>query len=535
MIASLGNIIYQNVCGGVDVGQYVIYSRKSKFTGQGESVENQIGLCRRYIAANFGEAEAERALVYEDEGFSGGTLERPQFRQMMRDSHTGGFTAVVVYRLDRISRNIGDFAKLIDDLGGRGIGFISIKEQFDTSSPMGRAMMYIASVFSQLERETIAERIRDNMRELSRTGRWLGGTTPLGFESESFTIPGRDGRARRACRLRIVPEEMALVRFIFGCFLETGSLKDTCAELRRRGCRTRRGRDFSRFAVRGILSNPVYSAADEAAYGYFMSNGAQVCPPRERFDGGHGVMAYDRTLQRPGKTHELRGMDEWIIAVGEHPAVIPGARWAEVQHMLELNRTKSCRRPRTGTALLSGLIFCAECGAPMRAKLGSGRGEERPFAYICTAKERSRGSDCRMKNARGAELDGAVMSALFSIGEDAARFASAVCRSGLSAGEAETMRGRIAENEEAMRALAASIAGCRDSAAARYVIDEIERLDSATETMRLCLAGSGDTGAELTLTQAAQISTPEERRRLVRAAVSRVTWDGETAHIYLAE
>ena len=145
------------------IKQFVIYSRKSKFTGKGESIENQIELCRQYIAAHFGADEAKSAFVYEDEGFSGGTLQRPQFKKMMSDSQKMEFAAIVVYRLDRISRNIGDFAKLIEDLGNRKIDFISIREQFDTSSPMGRAMMYIASVFSQLERETIAERIRDNM------------------------------------------------------------------------------------------------------------------------------------------------------------------------------------------------------------------------------------------------------------------------------------------------------------------------------------------------------------------------------------
>ncbi len=99
--------------------QYVIYSRKSKFTGKGESIENQIELCRQYIAMHFGEDAAENVLVYEDEGFSGGNLERPQFKKMMKDSQKIAFAAIVVYRLDRISRNIGDFAKLIEDLGLR--------------------------------------------------------------------------------------------------------------------------------------------------------------------------------------------------------------------------------------------------------------------------------------------------------------------------------------------------------------------------------------------------------------------------------
>lgn len=119
-----------------ELKQYVIYSRKSKFTGKGESIGNQVEMCRQYIAAHFSVEEAEAALVYEDEGFSGGNLERPQFKKMMQDSHKKKFAAIVVYRLDRISRNIGDFAKLIEDLGDRKIDFVSIREQFDTSSPM---------------------------------------------------------------------------------------------------------------------------------------------------------------------------------------------------------------------------------------------------------------------------------------------------------------------------------------------------------------------------------------------------------------
>ena len=148
-----------------------IYSRKSRYTGKGESIGNQIDLCREYIRTHYGDAAAEHAVVFEDEGFSGGNLNRPDFKKMMTAAKDRKFKAIVVYRLDRISRNISDFSSLIEELGRLGIDFVSIRESFDTSSPMGRAMMYIASVFSQLERETIAERIRDNMHELAKTGR----------------------------------------------------------------------------------------------------------------------------------------------------------------------------------------------------------------------------------------------------------------------------------------------------------------------------------------------------------------------------
>ena len=109
-----------------DASRFAIYSRKSKFTGKGESIDNQIEMCRQYIATTYSNEDAENALVYEDEGFSGGTLDRPQFKKMMEDSKKTPFRGIVVYRLDRISRNVCDFSSLITDLTSQGIDFISI-------------------------------------------------------------------------------------------------------------------------------------------------------------------------------------------------------------------------------------------------------------------------------------------------------------------------------------------------------------------------------------------------------------------------
>jgi site-specific DNA recombinase len=139
-----------------------------KFTGKGESIGNQIELCKECFQIHYGADALNHLLVYEDEGFSSGNLNRPDFKKMMTAAKEGKFNAIIVYRLDHISRNISDFASLIQELSHLNIAFVSIREQFDTASPMGRAMMYIASVFSQLEGETIAERIRDNMHELAK-------------------------------------------------------------------------------------------------------------------------------------------------------------------------------------------------------------------------------------------------------------------------------------------------------------------------------------------------------------------------------
>ena len=540
------------------IKQFVIYSRKSKFTGKGESIENQIELCRQYIAAHFGADEAKSAFVYEDEGFSGGTLQRPQFKKMMSDSQKMEFAAIVVYRLDRISRNIGDFAKLIEDLGNRKIDFISIREQFDTSSPMGRAMMYIASVFSQLERETIAERIRDNMHELSKTGRWLGGTTPTGYESESISNVTVDGKKRKACMLKMIPEEIGLVKLIFDKFLETGSLTKTDQFLLAGQYRTKRGKTFTRFAIKGILSNPVYMIADEDAYRYLVENEADLFAEKELFDGKHGVMAYNRTLQKPGKAHQERPMNEWIVSVGKHQGVIPGAQWVQTQKILERNKSKSYRKPRSNMALLSGLLYCGKCGDYMRPKLSNRQNAagEPVYTYLCTSKERSRSQICNMKNASGNILDAKVMDIVKDLGKNSEAMARQIAQAkkkigGRLAGydaEAARVRGQLANNENQIKALVLSLGKAAGAHAEKYILEQIdelhekgkslqnrlEELDAMTrqhdlagmefDTLRQMLSTMGESMEEYTV---------EEKRAAIRTLIRKIVWDGENAHIYL--
>ena len=184
-----------------------IYSRKSRYTGKGESIGNQIDLCREYIRTHYGDAAAEHAVVFEDEGFSGGNLNRPDFKKMMTAAKERKIRAIVVYRLDRISRNISDFSSLIEELGRLGIDFVSIRESFDTSSPMGRAMMYIASVFSQLERETIAERIRIICTNWQRPGAgWAAlpprDTPPRASRASRWTARPKRPASSSCCRMR---------------------------------------------------------------------------------------------------------------------------------------------------------------------------------------------------------------------------------------------------------------------------------------------------------------------------------------------
>lgn len=534
-----------------------IYSRKSKFTGKGESIGNQVELCKEYVRAHFGDEALERIMVYEDEGFSGGNLNRPDFKRMMEGAKKRKFKAIIVYRLDRISRNVSDFSGLIEELSRLDIAFVSIKEQFDTGTPMGRAMMYIASVFSQLERETIAERIRDNMHELAKTGRWLGGITPTGYASEAVKSITIDGKTKKACKLKLVPEEADIVKLIFDLYEETDSQTLTEAELLKRGIKTKNGKYFTRFSIKGILQNPVYVIADEDAYNYFIKVDADLFSDRAAFDGVHGIMAYNRTNQEKGKTTEFLPPSEWIVSVGLHPGIIPGKVWVKVQESLERNKAKSYRKPRSNEALLTGLLYC-QCGSRMYPKISKRRtADGKPiYTYVCKMKERSQRTVCNSKNANGNILDMTMVKQMKNLAEDSGTFIGQLeqSRRFYTGNRADyedqlaAMRQEKAEKEKKIESLVDSLVGLGDSTAKNYVIKRIEQINQETiaiECRMRELEGLISQGALsdiefdvmrqllLRFREAADEMSIEQRRAAIRTVVRKVIWDGENAHVVL--
>lgn len=534
-----------------------IYSRKSKFTGKGESIGNQVELCREYVRNFFGEEYAEACVVFEDEGFSGGNLNRPAFRNMMEGVRKHQFKAIVVYRLDRISRNISDFTSLIDELTKLEVSFVSIREQFDTSTPMGRAMMFIISVFSQLERETIAERIRDNMHELAKTGRWLGGNAPTGFKSEAVSKVTVDGKTRKSFKLVPIPEEAQIPKMIFDLYTETDSLTAVEAELLRRRIKTKQGKDFTRFAIKAILQNPVYMVADEDAFNYFMEREADVCFPKEAFDGTCGIMAYNRTDQEKGKTTILLPVSEWIIALGQHPGLVPSKQWVKVQESLERNKSKGYRKPRNNEALLTGLLFCA-CGERMYPKLSKRvTADGRPiYTYVCKMKERSKRERCNRRNANGNVLDMAIIEQIKMLTEHDSGFIAQLEKSRqFYTGSRQEYEAQLAklkeeyrENEKTINGLIDSLAMVTDSVAKPRVLKRIEELTETNRevenriheleglTSANCLS---DMEFDLLRQMLSMFRTNidgmsvEEKRAAIRTVVRKVIWDGVNAHVVL--
>lgn len=264
----------------------VIYSRKSKYTDKGDSCGNQIEFGMEYIKLHYPENEYDiETTVFEDEGFSGGNLDRPSFKQMLKLVQEYGFDILICYRLDRISRNIADFSNLMNELTKHHIDFVSIKEQFDTRTPMGRAMMYITSVFAQLEREVIAERIRDNMIELAKTGRWLGGQTPTGFGAERYELvdiyeTNKDNvlekKRKNACKLIENKEERRIIEIIARKYLEIKSLRGLETYLIQHNILSRTGVYFSTTTLKAILTNPVYTEYNKDIEQYFIAKGVTI-------------------------------------------------------------------------------------------------------------------------------------------------------------------------------------------------------------------------------------------------------------------
>ena len=534
-----------------------IYSRKSKFTGKGESIGNQIELCKEYIRAHYGDDALDHLVVYEDEGFSGGNLNRPDFKKMMAAAKERKFKAIIVYRLDRISRNISDFSSLIEELARLDIAFVSIKEQFDTGSPMGRAMMYIASVFSQLERETIAERIRDNMHELAKTGRWLGGTTPTGFESEGEEKVAVDGKKKKTFKLKLIPQEAEIVRMIYDLFSETNSLTMTEAELMKRRIVTRNGNYFTRFSIKAILQNPVYMVADQEAYDYLTEKEADLFSDRAEFDGKRGIMAYNRTDQEKGKTTQYNPVNEWIVAVGKHPGLIPGKTWVRVQETLEQNKSKAFRRPKSNEALLTGLLYC-RCGNRMYPKLSKRRTADGDviFTYVCKLKERSQKSLCSNRNANGNTMDMAVVEQVKQLNDHNAEFIDQMEKSRkFYTGNRVQYEEQLAalqkdktEVEKKIEGLVDSLIDLGDSTAKVRVAKRIESLTAESDALEvriqeLIALTSQHAMSDMEFDVLRQLLSVfqeniddmplEQKRAAIRTVVRKVIWDGVNAHIVL--
>lgn len=319
-----------------------IYARQSINKKDSISIETQIEICKKEIR------DSSSVKVYTDKGFSGKNVLRPSFQQLMSDIKRGLIQNIVVYRLDRISRSVVDFANIIDILNKYNVDFISANEKFDTSTPVGKAMLYIVMVFAQLERETIAERIKDNYYQRGTEGVWVGGPAPFGFKNTKITLNGRKIAT-------IEPtEDLTLVKRIFEEYSEPGiSLSQIAGKLI-----NERGEMWNNIKLSRILHNPAYVMADADIYNYYASMGCIIKNNVDDFNGTNGLNIYGKRSKGENKYNNIKDHN---IVIALHKGIIPSELFLKVQYKLKKN-VRIGNNGKSSHTWLTGLIKCGYCG-----------------------------------------------------------------------------------------------------------------------------------------------------------------------------
>jgi len=341
-----------------------IYARQSVDKADSISIESQIDFCKYELrGGDFKE--------YLDKGFSGKNTDRPQFQQLVKDIETGQIARVVVYKLDRISRSILDFSKMMEMFQRYNVEFVSSTEKFDTSTPMGRAMLNICIVFAQLERESIQQRVTDAWHSRSQKGFKMGGKVPYGFRTEPYVMQGIKTK-----RLVVKPDEAALVKQMFEMYVDPQiSLHNITCQLTAQGMKTYHGRPLSRATLSVILRNPIYVMADLDLYEFFKSQGTDIVNDATDFVGTNGCYYYQGKGNNDNKHTHFQGQ---TLVLAPHEGFIPSDLWLKVRKkLLASHKYQPARKAQN--SWLAGKIKCGRCGYALMAAHSNGR-----FYFRCT-------------------------------------------------------------------------------------------------------------------------------------------------------
>ncbi|MGB3921734.1 MAG: recombinase family protein [Minisyncoccia bacterium] len=459
------------------------YCRKSHAQGLDQefnSIDAQRQAVEAFIASQRGAGWVALPERYDDGGFSGATTDRPAFRRLLADIAAKRIDCVAVYRIDRLSRSFADYVGILKLFEKYGVTFVSVTEQFNTTTPTGRLVLNQLILFSQFERETTAARVLDKIRATRARGAFTGGRCVLGYTVEQK-------------RLIVNDDEAQQVRAIYQLYVERGCLREAVAELRRRGWRnksitTRAGRQiggqpFSKNTLSALLRNPLYT--------------------------GH-----------------LRCGTE--LVTGAHTPIVEQSLWDAVQRQLSDNANGSTTMRNKTSALLRGLIRCARCDSPMM-HVFSTRGTKR-YGYYCCSKLHNEGPEaCPNARVPAGKFEEFIVAQIRAIGTDEhllAKTAEAVERRAeeqrvqldaeLRRGERERQRleaevQRGADVHADLRALVERLAEARV---------ERDALDLATEpNLRAALGGFVPVFGAL---------FPAERERVLRLLIASITFDPGT-------
>ena len=300
------------------------------------------------------------------------------YEHVMAAVRAGGARRIIVYRLDRISRSVLDFANVISELQKYGVEFVSITERFDTSTPIGKAMLMIVMVFAQLERETIQQRVMDAYRSRSRKGFYMGGRVPYGFELENTVMEGI-----KTCMYKPIPEQIQVVQLIFSLYaMPQVSFADVVRYLSQNGIKNPNGKNFSRMRIRDIITNPVYAKADASIYEFFHGQGTEIINDISQFIGTNGAYLY--TGNKAAKRKSI-SLDGHVLVLAPHAGCIDADTWIRCRRKC-LNVRQIAKPVKAKNTWLAGKIKCIDCGHALSLKSYPRKRSADARYYICNSK-----------------------------------------------------------------------------------------------------------------------------------------------------
>jgi site-specific DNA recombinase len=482
-----------------------IYTRKSTEVGLEQnfnSLDAQREAALAYIQSQRHEGWKCLPTHYDDGGFTGGNMDRPALQRLLADVEAGQIDCVVIYKLDRLSRSLLDFARIIGVLEKHHVAFVSITQQFNSATSMGRLVLNVLLSFAQFEREIISERTRDKIAATRRKGKWSGGLPILGY-----------GVNPQVLRLVVNPKEAARVRAIFDLYLQHQGLLPVVRELERRGWRTKAwvtrkerrmgGNPFTKTNLHKLLTNATYA----------------------------GKLRYKAELHN-----------------GEHAAIVDPVKWQKVQELLKRNRHQGSTERIGSGAILKGLLHCRPCGCAMTPTHAT-KGGKRYRYYVCSSAQKRGYDHCPSQSIPAGQMERIVVEQISKVGQDPERLkkilAEASKQQHIRLAALESDRRRL---ERELKILTDSLAqgnGARDNGkqpasgfeTIRENIGHLERRLAENQEQTLALQQPLEVEEAARVLAALEQEFEElpviEQVRLIKLMVQRVDYDGSQGKLTL--